>query len=328
VRKRGVAIEYERIPAYGEESGMLMAFMVYGSVYRLGENRGMPLIGTVLETLKKLERYKEATVGSAEERQKIPFTIEHGINSTGENPLTERLARITGGIEDDIPTDINGEQLADKIAVSTNKTVFNMPNDSRLVALHSQNELYFKDFFNVNFDHVCAAIGIPPEVARSKYDSNFSASRAAIKDWENTVLESREDFSFQLYQPVYNLFLYLQILLNKVQAPGYLEAKANEDEMILEAYQQARFVGASVPHIDPMKEVQAERMKLGPSGAHLPMTTLEAATEAVNGGESDSNVAQFAEELKVAERSGIKPQMQEPAEEKPPKRSSSSDPKN
>ena len=88
---------------------------------------------------------------------------------------------------------------------------------------------------------------------------------------------------------------------NKVQAPGYLVARARKDLMIIESYQCARFVGANVPHIDPVKEVEAERMKLGPGLAHAPLTTLEASTEALNGGDYDTNVEQAKTELELAE---------------------------
>jgi hypothetical protein len=86
-------------------------------------------------------------------------------------------------------------------------------------------------------------------------------------------------------------------LKGKIQAPGYIFAIQSNDQMILGSYRKARFVGAPVPHIDPVKEVKAERMKLGLTGDSLPMTTLEAATEALNSGDSNSNMEQYANEL-------------------------------
>lgn len=292
--------DYKVIPieAKGKESGLQMAFLVYGLDYRLDNVRGLPLVSTVLETLKKLERYKEATVGSAEERQKIAFSIEHDITSTGENPLNKNLAKAFNyDAQEDIPEDSTGNVLANTVAATTNKQAFNMPIGAELKMLESKNELYFKDFYTVNIDLVCAALGIPPEVAMSKYDSNFSASRAALKDWEHTLNVKRHEFSFMFYQPIYNFWLEIQILKNKIAAPGYLMAKAKDDQVVMDCYRNARFVGAPVPHIDPKKEVDAERAKLGITAASLPLTTLEAATENLNGGESDSNMEQYSKEL-------------------------------
>ena len=75
--------------------------------------------------------------------------------------------------------------------------------------------------------------------------------------------------------------------------------------MGISAYQHARFIGANVPHIDPVKEVAAERLKLGKSGADIPLTTAEAATEALNGGDYETNVLQYAKELENTKKAGI-----------------------
>lgn len=305
--KKGL-FDYERIAAKGSASGLTMAFLVYGLEYRLDSVRGLPLISAMLETIKKLERYKEATVGSAEERQKIPYTIVHGLGSTGESPLQKQMAKafnVGADSTKDIPVDVQGKQLADTIAVTTNKQVFNMPIDSKMEVHESKGELHFKDFYTVNIDLVCAALGIPPEIAMSKYNSNFSASRAALKDWEHTINVTRDDFSSEFYSKIYTFWLEIEILKNKIQAPGYLAAKDEKNYIILDAYRNARFVGANVPHIDPLKEVNAERAKLGKSGENIPLTTVEAATEALNGGDSDQNMLQYADELKESIKLGI-----------------------
>lgn len=291
-------LSFKRIRSTSVATGLTTAFMVYGMEYRLDNHRGIPLISAVMETLKKLERYKEATVGSAEERQKIAYTIVHGLGSTGENPLAKNIAKaFNANANDDIPSDTQGKALADKVAATTNKQTFNMPPDSKMEQLESKNELHFKDFYSVNIDLVCAALGIPPEVALSKYDSNFSASRAALKDWEHTLSVEREDFTDQFYQPIYNYWLHTEILKNKVQAPGYLAAVVDKNEDVMESFRQARFIGAGVPHVDPVKEVKAERAKLGELGKNIPLTTVEKATEALNTGDSYQNLSKYAKEV-------------------------------
>lgn len=292
-------------------SGLLMAFMVYGSRYRLDNHRGLPLLSVIFETAKKLERYKEATLGSAEERQKIAYAIEHEYFSTGEDPLLRQTLRAydTSRSGDAIPVDQLGNQIADRFTATTNKQAFNLPLGAHLKALESKNELYFKDFYGTNIDVMCSSIEIPPEVALSKYNSNFSASRAALKDWENTLLTKREFFGFQFRQMVYNYWLHTEILKGKIDAPGYLQAVQADDFMVVESYRNARFVGAPVPHIDPMKEVNAERLKLGDTAGSIPLTTVEASTESLNGGESDANMEQFAEELEMSKKFGLKPEI-------------------
>lgn len=301
-------LQYKRIEALSTESGLQTAFLVYGSKYRLNNVRGIPLISTVIESLKKMERYKDATLGSAEERAKIAYFFEHGIASDGENPMVRQFSRaldVDGTSASDLPKDVNATDLANTVAATTNKQVFNMPRDSRVKSMETKQELYFKDFFDVNVAHVCAAIGIPVQVAMSMYDGNFSASRAALKDWENTLVVERKDFSDQFDANIFAFWLDIQILKGKLSAPGYILARKTNDVEILQAYRTARFVGASVPHIDPWKEVKAEREKLGTAASHIPLTTFERSTERLDDSEASSNFAQFAQELEDAENLGI-----------------------
>lgn len=298
--------EVERLLSKNPKTGREMAFMVYGLEYRISDNRGLPLFSAVLETLKKLERYKEAVVGSAEERQKIPFYIKHGLGSTGESPIMSQVAKAFDIGGDELPHDSNGQQFADNVAASMNKRVYNMPQDSELQSLESKSELNYNDFYSPNVNSICATIGMPPEVALSKYEGSFSSARAAIKDWEHTLLVNRKDFSTQFYDKIYEYWLDIEVLKHNIQAEGYLTSLAKGNEEVLAAYRNSRFVGANVPHIDPVKEVLAERMKLGDTGKDLPLTTAESATEALNGGEFDTNLSQYSTELKKSKEFGVK----------------------
>lgn len=316
----GFMAETERIPARGSESNALMAYMVYGSKYRVDSYRGMPLISVVLETLKKLERYKEATVGGAEERQKIAYFFEHKMGSTGENPLTAETvkARDLDLTDGDgmrlVPIDDYGNSLADRFGATTGKTTINMPIESSIKALEAKQEIAFKDFYSTNLMVVCAALDIPYEVAMSMFNSNYSASRGAIKVWEQTMKTCRDYFAMQFMQPIYDFWLECEVLTGRISAPGYLKALIfTDDRVALEAFRNARYVGPNVPHIDPEKEVKAERLKLGLAGLDVPLTTVENATENLDGGDADSNMEQFAAEMNKKKSLGIKVDVPPPA---------------
>jgi capsid protein len=313
----------KRIPAKSD-TGLTMAFMYYGDTYRIESTRGIPLIATSMETIKKIDRYKEAAVGSAEERQKIVYTIEHEIGSSGESPIAKQISQAmnfgdTASDSDQLPIDEFGEVIADKVATSTNKQTFNMPQGAKLKALESRNEMFFTEFYSTNANIICAAMGIPPNVAFSLYTDSFSASRAATKDWDHTITVERTDFQEQFYQPIYEFWLHIQILQGKIQLPGYLSAFNSGDSILLSAFFNCRFTGPMFPHIDPLKEVEAERRKLGDTAKNIPLTTVEQATEALNSGDSDSNLEQYAEELKEAIRLGVAldPTQPEPSQRVP-----------
>ncbi len=299
---------FKRIPAKSASTGITTAFLVYGNEFRIDNVRGLPLISVCLETLAKQERYLEAAVGSAEERAKIVYQIIHDANSTGEDPRLGGLAKIRqasgfGGEEN--PIDINANQLAENVAATTNKSTYNMPIGSQLKALESDNEIQVKEFYGTLSDIICSAVGIPPNVAFSIYNDSFSASRAATKDWEHTITVNRSDFNFQFYAPIYAFWLHTEILKNKIQATGYLKAFNAKDFMTVEAYRGARFIGAMFPHIDPVKEVKAERLKLGDRFDSMPLTTMEQSTELLNSGDTGSNLERAAEDLNKGKKLGF-----------------------
>lgn len=302
----------ERVVAR-DSKGRRVAFLVTGLKYKLSSTRAMPLITAVMETASKLDRYKEATVGSAEEAAKVAIVAEHNPASTGENPLTERLAQqrasrsTNNAVDGSNPVDVNGRQLASTVAATTGKQLINMPIDSTLKSLESKKEIHFADFYLNNIDVVCSVVGIPPEVARMKYDSNFSASRAALKDWEHTLMDERLEFAQQFYRPIYEYWLDVQVLANRVSAPGYVKALGSDDYYVLDAYRVAQWLGANVPHIDPVKEVRAEREKLGPLFDYVPLATVEKATYALNGGDYWENQKNAARELEEVKSLGMKP---------------------
>ena len=126
------------------------------------------------------------------------------------------------------------------------------------------------------------------------YNSNYSASRAAINSFGYVVDLGRDKFSEDFYKPIYKLFLEVEVLKNKVPANGFISALQNNDFMIIEAYSQCRFIGKNMPHIDPLKEVKAikEMIDLG-------IISREQATEDLNKGDWETNNEKIINENEI-----------------------------
>lgn len=310
--------EWQRIEARNPKTGQIMAWM--GSIrdFRLDDTRGMAELASVIESAAQLARYKTAMVGAAEEAAKIAMFFEYDLGSDGTPPILDGIAKITNfDAKDDVPVDVAGKQLAQNVVATTGKQAFNMVPGGKVSTVKNEQPLQFKEFHGTVSDDIFSAIGIPPDVARMIYNNSFSASRAALKDWEHTLQFLRMRFARFFYMPIYNLWLDCEVLRNKVQAPGYLRALQTNDEMVLSAYRRCIFVGTNVPHIDPEKEVRAERAKLGDAFANAPLTTVEAATRNVNGGDSQSNIEQVGRELKMMAKLKIPIQKQQPQQPAP-----------
>jgi capsid protein len=180
-----------------------------------------------------------------------------------------------------------------------------MPNGAKLVMHESKQENGFTDFYTTNFDIVCAVAGYPPEVIMSKYNSNYSASRAAIKDFEHTLKVKRARFAKQFYQLVYDFCLDTWALTGQIQAPGYLNAIATQNQMAVAAYRCARWAGDAVPHIDPFKEVKAIREMLPENSKNMPLITLEQAVEILDNGDFNDVLEQYTKERNNGDALGI-----------------------
>lgn len=269
-------LNYERIEARDKVTGYVRCFMYYGMRYRQSDIRGIPLIAVCMETAKQLERYKEATVTGAVERAKVAIVLEHELGATGTNPFEANLFKGTGGPFADIPADsLNGKQSNDTFAATTNSQAINTTPGTTMKSIDSKQEIHFNEFFDTNLAILFAAIGMPKSVALMMFDSNYSASRAEVKDWEHTLKVKRKKNVAPAYGKIYNIFLITQVMLNRVTAPGYIQAIMEQNDFVQMAYERASWIGDNPPDIDPLKEVNAARLKLGAGSNHLPFDTFE-----------------------------------------------------
>lgn len=291
--------EYEYIKAKGSKTNRTFAWMIYGDKQRADHHRGVPKIASILEKVNKLDRYTEAAVGKAEEAANLIMGIEHNVDSTGENPFTKAMTKkLNKGAESEETSSYDlADGIANKITSTSNKTMVNLPIGAKITSFDTNIESSFSDFHTAIFGGLCASVDLPPEVALQKYDSNYSASRAAIGAWEYIVNIERESFSNDFYKRFYSLWLELEILNNKINAPGFINALNSDDLMIIESYSACRFTGKKMPHIDPLKEVKAARAMLGKND-ETPLASREQMAEYLNLGDWLENLLKSIEENK------------------------------
>lgn len=296
--KAELITKYERIPAIGNKSKKRVAWMIYGNKISPDHLRGVPEISQSLEKINKLDRYTEAAVTKAEQAAKIVYSIEHQEYSTGESHLQSIVAKKRGdSISDGLSGDYTlADGLANKITETTSGQTFNMPNGASLKSFSTEIETGFTDFNSTIFKQISAGSDVPPEVAMQEYNSNYSASRAAINSFGHIISIKRAKFANDFYIPFFKYWLEYEILNNKIEAPGYIENIDNF--MVTESYSQCRFMGKNVPHIDPLKEIKAIREMLGIDGA-IPLISREQASEMLGAGQWDENFMKSLEEEKI-----------------------------
>jgi len=302
--------EFERIVAKGEKTGLRLSWMVYGDKLSPDHKRGVPVISPILEKVNKIDRYTEAAISKAEQAANHVMAIEHADYSTGDNPFQDIIkAKFTKPNADGTETDSFGlsDSVANRLAISVSGTVTNLPPGASLKSFNTDIESNYGEFFEANFKNICASMGVPYEVALQSYNSNYSASRAAINGFGYIVDIDVDDISKQFYKPIYNIFLYTEVLRNKINLEGFLKAMITGDFMLIEAYSGCRFVGKKMPHIDPLKEVKAIRSALGDKSlGEEPLMSLEQATEQLGYGDWRENYEERQEEQEIINKTNVK----------------------
>ena len=292
--------KHERVEAVNK-NGQLVAWMMYGDKHRINHERGISKIAAILEKVTQLDSFITSTVIKAKNTADVVYAFEHGINSTGENPLaTSNLSSRK------VPKNDDGETIFEKAGKTANMLrqavsgqVVNLPTDAKISSISNPSQTEFNEFFRAIFVVLCASIDIPEEVALQKYEQSYSSSRAAINGWEHILDIYRKEYVVKkFYEPFYRVWLDFQIYSGKIKSNGFLKAKKEGDFMAMEAFYNVRFTGKKMPHIDPAKEAKAIRTLLGTDNDGVPLISLEQATEMANGGDWIENYNKFKEENK------------------------------
>ncbi len=297
VRQQDGTIKSQRIEAFGKKSKKRLAWLVAGNKISPDHLRSVPEMSQSLEKVNKLDRYTEAAVTKEEQSAKIVNTIEHEEFSDGSNPLMDKVHQVRSGtkiVPDEFGNNrILADGLANKISETTSGMTYNMPQGAKLVSHKVDNASSYKEFSETIFKSISAGVNVPPEVAMQEYNSNYSASRAAINSFGYIIDIKREKFSTSFYKPIYELWLEQQILERKISAKGYIESIDNF--IITKSYSQCRFTGKNMPHIDPLKEVKAVQLMLD-----LDLISMAQATEILGAGEWQENFMVLKEERKIS----------------------------
>lgn len=279
--------------------GMVQAFLFKMEKHRSEDFRGLSALSGSLDKLAKLDRYLEATVGTAEERAKIVYTIEHDMDSSGEIPIRNLTKAMSGGADsDDNPIDVAGDNLANTISATTDKTVFNMTQGSRMNMQDPKIDTDCDAFYTTMLKIVASSVGIPPNVVMMMYNDSYSASRAAVNDWIHTIGVDREVFTDGWLSKVFNFWFTIESMNGRLPMQKYVNSFRDGNRYVVEAFTNVEFVGQMFPHIDPIKEVKAVRSKLGPKFDNVPLTTLEKGMRDLGGTDSSDIIRQSEDELK------------------------------
>lgn len=242
-----------RVPAFGSATGRRNMLHVFQRK-RPGQTRGVPMLAPVIEPLKQLERYTEAELMAAVVSGMFTVFIEsEGGATIAPSALTNSTtAAPAAGSWDG--------KLGNGLVVELNR------GESVSSANPGRPNSEFDPFVTAIIRQVGLLLEIPYEVLVKHYSSSYSAARAALLDAWAYFRVRRDRLAQQFCQPVYEAWMDEAVSAGHISAPGYFA-----DPLVRRAWLGAEWTGDGPGAIDPLKEVQAAKLRV-----ELPVSTREA----------------------------------------------------
>ena len=249
----------KRLPAYGEKSGRRIAWLVFGTEKRLDEVRGEPLLSVVLQSLKEIDRYRDAALRKAVVNSILAMFIKKTQDKPGTLPVTGGAVRRANFAPDPaVPTN-----RPFKMEQSIPGVVFQeLQTGEEPVGFNSQGtDLAFPDFEAAIIHAIAWANEVPPEILTLAFKNNYSASQAAINEFRQYINKIWMTFGQDFCTPVYNEWLVSEALLGKIEAKGFLEAWGDPTKYdVFSAWSRVDWYGAVKPTTDMLKATRGAQV--------------------------------------------------------------------
>jgi len=254
---RQADLKFKRVAAYGPRSRRRLAWLVYGTERRVDDVRGEPLLASILQSLKELDRYRDATQRKAVINSILAMFIKKGEDKPGTKPLTGGAVKRTQATVTDTTTgDETRYNFADHIPGFILET---LQQGEEPVGFNTAGaDINYGEFEAAVISAIAWANEIPPEILQLAFRQNYSASRGAVNEFKLFLDKARSDFAESFLEPIYRDWLISMVLTNRIEARGLLQAWRDPNGWpVAGAWFSSDWTGAIKPAVDLKKEVDA-----------------------------------------------------------------------
>jgi lambda family phage portal protein len=136
----------------------------------------------------------------------------------------------------------------------------------------------FASFTDAFVAHLSASVSMPVEVLMLRFNSNYSASRAALVMFWRVAVMWRRELESDFLGPVWETWLAEEIAAGRISARGWL------DPILRSAWLCAEWVGSQMPVIDPKVSAEAARALI-----EAGLSTAEREAREINGSDANQN---------------------------------------
>ena len=229
-------VEWKHVLAYGEKTGRPNVIHVFRQE-RPGQSRGVPLLSSIMENIKQIDRGIKAVTASmvvqsmftAFVKSKNPDALDSQIPGAPKEPTSEST--------------LDDEEFDYTLAPAAVLRL--KPNEDVTFADPTQPKSEFEAFIMTHLMLAGMATGIPYEILSKRFLASYSASRASrIEAWRYFLME-REKFNRDFNQVIYEEWLTCEILAGRIPALAFFNS-----EDVRKAYCGSEWLGSSMGQID------------------------------------------------------------------------------
>ena len=267
-------VEWQAIEALGKDTGYPNILHIM-TVERPEQRRGIPFVAAQIEQIKQLDRYLTSELAANVVSSMLTAFV---ISESDDGKF---------GMEDAVNEDekVTDDELKLELAPGA---IYSLPPGKKVQELNPlRNNSAFESFVTTMETLIGASMGIPKEVLVKKYESNYTAARGALLDFLREVRVRRTAFNNSFNQPIYEQWLSEAVANGRIEAPGFFD-----DPAIRQAWCGCMWMGASMGHVDPLKEVKAASERIANN-----ITTQEQEASEYNGNDWLSNIRQRKKEI-------------------------------
>ena len=281
----------QRLPSVGP-TGRRSAWLVYGSRPLLGEVRGEPILSIMMQSLREIDRYRDAVQRKATINAILAMFVTKDQEVMGTRPLTGG-AVVRG--KDSVASAIGGKpaRAFNFAEMNPGFVIDELAAGEKVMGFPpTGTDEKFADFEAAIVYAMAWSLGVPPEILTLSFQNNYSASQAAVNEFKLWLNPVRGAWGDEFCQPIYVDWLLSEVLSGKIKALGLLEAwrdPAQYDRYA--AWIAADWTGAIKPSIDIVKTAEGYE-KLVDQG----FITRDRATRETTGTKFSKNVAKLKRE--------------------------------
>ena len=268
--------EWTAIDAIGRDTGYPNVLHLR-TLERPEQRRGVPFVAAQIVQIKQLDRYLNSELAA----NVVSAMLTAFITSRDDDGKL--------GLEDAVNEDerVTDDELKLELAPGA---IYSLPPGKEVQSVNPlRSNSAFESFVTTAITIIGASMGIPKEVLIKKYESNYTAARGAMMDFWREVRMYRSTLNSEFNQPVYEQWLSEAVAIGRIDAPGFFD-----DPAIRQAWCGCTWMGSSMGHIDPLKEVSAAEKRVS-----LNITTQEQEAGEYNGNDWLANIRQRQKELQA-----------------------------